>query len=65
MTRVSGESKVILTGDLEQIDVPYLDAHSSGLTHVVKKFDDDEIAGFVYLQKGERSVLAEKAANLL
>jgi PhoH-like ATPase len=65
MTRAAGKSKVVLTGDLQQIDTPYLDAHSSGLTHVVKKFGDHPIAGHVTLVKGERSELAELAADLL
>jgi PhoH-like ATPase len=65
MTRAAGKSKVVLTGDLQQIDTPYLDAHSSGLTHVVKKFGEHPIAGHVMLVKGERSELAELAADLL
>lgn len=65
MTRAAGKSKVVLTGDLQQIDTPYLDAHSSGLTHVVKKFSEHPIAGHVTLVKGERSELAELAADLL
>jgi PhoH-like ATPase len=65
MTRAAGKSKVVLTGDLQQIDTPYLDAHSSGLTHVVKKFGDHPIAGHVTLVKGERSELAELAADML
>lgn len=65
MTRAAGKSKVVLTGDLQQIDTPYLDAHSSGLTHVVKKFREQPIAGHTTLVKGERSELAELAADLL
>jgi len=65
MTRAAGKSKVVLTGDLQQIDTPYLDAHSSGLTHVVKKFREQPIAGHATLVKGERSELAELAADLL
>lgn len=65
ITRAAGNSKVVLTGDLDQIDTPYLDAHSSGLTHVVKKFAGQSIAGYVTLMKGERSELAEMASNLL
>jgi PhoH-like ATPase len=65
MTRAAGKSKVVLTGDLQQIDTPYLDAHSSGLSHVVKKFGEHPIAGHVTLVKGERSELAELAADLL
>jgi len=65
MTRAAGRSKVVLTGDLGQIDTPYLDSHSSGLTHVVKKFAGLPIAAHVTLSKGERSELAELAADLL
>jgi PhoH-like ATPase len=65
LTRAAGRSKVILTGDPGQIDTPYLDSHSSGLTHVVKKFANHPIAGHVTLTKGERSELAELAADLL
>ena len=65
VTRAAGNSKVVLTGDLGQIDIPYLDSHSSGLTHVVKKFSGQPIGGHVNLVKGERSELAEIAADLL
>lgn len=65
ITRAAGRSKVVLTGDLGQIDTPYLDAGSSGLTHVVKKFHNHPIFGYVVLQKGERSELAELAADFL
>ncbi len=65
ITRAAGTSKVVLTGDLGQIDTPYLDAHSSGLSHVIKKFSDQPIAGYVSMVKGERSELAELAADLL
>lgn len=65
LTRAAGRSKIVLTGDLDQIDTPYLDAHSSGLTHVVKKFMGHPIAGYTRLIKGERSALAELAADVL
>ena len=65
LTRAAGRSKVVLTGDPGQIDTPYLDSHSSGLTHVVKKFTGRPIAAHVTLNKGERSELAELAADLL
>jgi len=65
LTRAAGRSKVVLTGDPGQIDTPYLDSHSSGLTHVVKKFAGQPIAAHVTLTKGERSELAELAADLL
>jgi PhoH-like ATPase len=55
----------VLTGDPYQIDNPYVDASSNGLTYVVEKFRNEPIAGHITLNKGERSALAELAANLL
>lgn len=65
ITRVGENSKIILMGDPEQIDHPYLDAFSNGLSYVVEKFKDIPIAGHIQLQKGERSALAQLAATLL
>jgi len=65
ITRVGEQTKVVLTGDPYQIDNPYVDATSNGLTTVVEKFKGEAIAGHVSLQKGERSPLAELAANIL
>ncbi|MGA1861698.1 PhoH family protein [Deferribacter thermophilus] len=65
LTRAGENTKVILTGDPYQIDNPYIDYHSNGLTYVVDKFKDDEIAAVVTLIKGERSELATKAAKKL
>ena len=65
ITRAGEGTKVVLTGDPYQIDNPYVDASSNGLTYVVEKFKEQEIAGHVTLSKGERSCLAELAANLL
>lgn len=58
-------SKIVLMGDPDQIDHPYLDAYNNGLTYVVEKFKDQQIAGHVQLVKGERSSLAQLAADLL
>ena len=55
----------MFTGDPYQIDNPYVDADSNGLTWLVEKFKGQELAGHVTLRKGERSALAELAANLL
>ena len=55
----------MLTGDPYQIDNPYVDATSNGLTTIVQKFMGQPIAGHVTLTKGERSPLAELASNLL
>ncbi len=65
VTRAGEGTKVVLTGDPYQIDNPYIDASSNGLTYAVEKFKGQEIAGHVTLDKGERSMLAELAANLL
>ena len=54
-----------MTGDPNQIDNPYVDALSNGLTYTVERFKKADIAGHVTLKKGERSELAEMAANLL
>ena len=65
ITRAGEGTKIVLTGDPYQIDNPYIDSSSNGLTYAVEKFKDQEIAGHVTLNKGERSSLAELAANLL
>jgi PhoH-like ATPase len=65
ITRVGENTKIILTGDPYQIDNPYVDASNNGLTTVVERFKGEAIAGHVSLQKGERSPLAELAANVL
>lgn len=65
LTRVGDRSKIVLMGDPEQIDHPYLDEYNNGLTYVVEKFKEQQIAGHVRLVKGERSGLAQLAADLL
>ena len=62
----SGDAtKIVLTGDAYQIDNPYVDSSNNGLTYVVERFKEQAMAGHITLQKGERSALAEIAANLL
>ncbi|HLL52483.1 MAG TPA: PhoH family protein [Myxococcaceae bacterium] len=65
VTRVGDNTKIILTGDPFQIDNPYVDSTNNGLVHVVNRFKAERIAGHITMTKGERSVLAELAANLL
>ncbi len=65
LTRAGENTKIILTGDPYQIDNPYVDSSSNGLTYVVEKFKEQTISAHVTLTKGERSPLAELAANLL
>lgn len=65
ITRVGDDTKIIFTGDMEQIDHPYLDESTNGLSYVIEKFKEQSIAGHVTLIKGERSALAELASKLL
>jgi PhoH-like ATPase len=65
VTRVGEGTKIVLTGDPYQIDNPYVDAESNGLTWLVERFKGQPLAGHVTLMRGERSELAELAANLL
>lgn len=65
LTRAGEGTKIIITGDIEQIDNPYVDASSNGLTYVIDKFKAEAIAGHITLTKGERSPLAERASVLL
>jgi PhoH-like ATPase len=65
ITRAGEGTKIVFTGDIYQIDTPYLDTQSNGLTYLVDKMKNQEISGHVNLIKGERSKLAELASNLL
>jgi PhoH-like ATPase len=65
ITRAGSGTKVVLTGDIYQIDNPYVDSANSGLTYAVEKFKGHGIAAHVTMTKGERSELAELAANIL
>lgn len=65
VTRAGQGTKVVLTGDAYQIDNPYVDSSTSGLTYSVERFKGQRIAAHVTLSKGERSELAELAANIL
>ena len=65
VTRVGNGTKIIFTGDPYQIDNPYVDSSSNGFNYVVSRFRDQAIAAHIELQKGERSELAERAANIL
>ncbi|MFZ5967191.1 MAG: PhoH family protein [Bacillota bacterium] len=65
VTRVGEGSKIILLGDINQIDHPYLDAQCNGLTYVINKFKEVNIAGHITFKKVERSTLAQLAAELL
>tara|TARA_R110002012_G_scaffold104232_2_gene244584 strand:- start:186 stop:1115 length:930 start_codon:yes stop_codon:yes gene_type:complete len=65
ITRVGHGTKLVLTGDIQQIDNSYVDSVSNGLTHAVEKFKQYNIAGHVTLIKGERSKLATLASEIL
>ncbi len=65
ITRMGRAAKVVLTGDPYQIDNPYVDADSNGFTYLVNRFRSQAVAAHIELRKGERSPLAELAANLL
>ncbi len=65
ITRIGEGSKIVLTGDPQQIDNPYVDTDSNGFTYLVNRFRNEPIAAHVQHRKGERSPLAELAANLL
>ncbi len=65
ITRAGEGTKIVLTGDPYQIDNPYVDASSNGLAYAVERLKGQDISGHITLTKGERSPLAELAANLL
>jgi PhoH-like ATPase len=65
VTRSGDGTKIVLTGDPGQIDNPYVDSASNGLTIAADKFRGEKLAAHIVLSKGERSDLAELAANLL
>ena len=65
LTRVGEGTKIVLTGDIEQIDNVYIDATNNGLSYVVERLKEETITGHVTLLKGERSKVATIAATLL
>lgn len=65
ITRAGEGTKMVFTGDIQQIDSPYLDAQSNGLAYMVDKMKGQELFAHVNLVKGERSQLSEIASNLL
>lgn len=65
ISRVGEGTKIVLTGDPQQIDNPYLDASSNGLTYCVERLKSSELCGHITLTKSERSALAELAADRL
>lgn len=65
ITRAGEGTKMVFTGDVFQIDHPYLDSQSNGLSHLIEKMHGQKIYAHINLMKGERSVLADLASSLL
>jgi PhoH-like ATPase len=65
ITRIGGNSKIVLMGDTDQIDTPYIDKRSNGLSIVIDKFAGSSMMAHVHLTRGERSALATYASRIL
>jgi PhoH-like ATPase len=65
ITRAGENTKIIFTGDIRQIDSPYLDEQSNGLSYVIDRLKGNKLFAHVTLEKGERSELANLANELL
>ena len=65
ISRAGDGTKVVFTGDINQIDTPYLDAESNGLSYVIDKVKNNPLFAHITLEKGERSELANLANELL
>ena len=65
ITRAGEGSKIVLMGDIDQIDTPYIDRYSNGLSVVVDRFRDSSLSAHIHLNRGRRSELANEASNLL
>ena len=65
ITRIGKDSKVVLLGDTDQVDTPYIDEKSNGLTIAVEKFKDSTLTGHVKLSRGQRSEIATLASKIL
>jgi PhoH-like ATPase len=65
ITRAGEGTKIIFTGDIQQIDTPYLDEYSNGLSYIIDRFKGSHLFAHIKLEKGERSELADLANKLL
>jgi PhoH-like ATPase len=65
ITRAGEGTKIVFTGDIHQIDSPYLDEHSNGMTYLIDRLKGQELFAHIKLEKGERSELANLANELL
>ena len=63
--RTKEGTKIVLTGDVFQIDHPYLDSQSNGLSYLIEKMKGQKLYAHINLEKGERSELSDLAINLL
>jgi len=65
ITRAGDKTKIVFTGDIHQIDTPYLDSQSNGLSYLIDRLKDQSVYAHITLEKGERSELANLANELL
>jgi len=65
ITRAGEGTKVVFTGDIQQIDQPYLDQESNGLSYLISKMKGQTVFAHINLERGERSKLADIASDLL
>jgi PhoH-like ATPase len=65
ISRAGENTKMIFTGDIHQIDTPYLDSQSNGLSYLIDKLKDQNLYAHITLEKGERSELANLANEFL
>ena len=65
ISRAGENCKIVFTGDIYQIDTPYLDSQSNGLSYIIDRLKDHPLYSHITLQKGERSELANMANELL
>lgn len=65
ITRIGEGSKIVLMGDTDQIDTPYLDKRSNGLSITIDRFNSSDLSAYIYLERGERSALATYASKVL
>jgi len=65
ITRAGENTKIVFTGDIFQIDTPYLDTQSNGLSYLIDKIKNNKLYAHITLEKGERSELANLANELL
>ena len=65
ITRAGEGTKIVFTGDINQIDHPYLNKKSNGVSYLINRMKKQNLYSHINLKKGERSELAELASNLL